>query len=577
MAVRRPPTRSRSTARRSRRTPRTPTPTPTGGIGWRGGAARSTTPPRTSTRRWRRGAPDRMSATGSWRRSSSQAPAAVRRPTSRRSPTWCGTRSRWSPPCAMRSSGSTRARATTAGGSTGSSRRYRRWRRLRSSGPCSSTWTSIPRASRCATPAWRGCRRRAPPLREPRRLCYVNWRSHYVHLRNGPGGRKTAPDILMPNPFVYGEVVPGEAFVDREVELDRLIGDLAAGQKVFLISPRRYGKSSLVRQALDGLARRGTLTVEVTVSSYSSYMAFLEGYARALASLETKWDRARSWLTGAIQSTRPELRYEPKDSGLGRVSVAFPLVRSDRDINRLANEIYALPGQVAAARKRQVVVALDEFQAIEGFNGGSVEHGLRAAAQHQRQVGYVFAGSEPSLMEKMIGPRRPFYKAGPVMRLQKIPADAFAEFIEARFLKSGIRAEPGLGIAIVDLAGNLPYDVQRLAHETWDDVRTAGGRRATLDQLHTTLSRLLLEQDTMFEAIWQRLTLAQRAVLRASVLQGGRELLSADNRARYRLGGPSSIQASLAALAKQDLLLKEGSRYVVVDSLLREWVARKTF
>ena len=81
----------------------------------------------------------------------------------------------------------------------------------------------------------------------------------------------------------------------------------------------------------------------------------------------------------------------------------------------------------------------------------------------------------------------------------------------------------------------------------------------------------------MFEAIWQRLTLAQRAVLRAVVLQGGRELLSADVRARYRLGGPSSIQASLAALIKQDLLLKEGPQYVVVDSLLREWVARKTY
>jgi hypothetical protein len=257
--------------------------------------------------------------------------------------------------------------------------------------------------------------------------------------------------------------------------------------------------------------------------------------------------------------------------------VAFPLVRSERDITRLANELFALPGRVALERKRTVVVALDEFQAIDAFNGGSVEHALRAATQHQRNVGYVFAGSEPSLMEKMIGPRRPFYKAGPVMRLEKIPADVFAEDIEARFGASGIRPEPGLGTAIVDLAGNLPYDVQRLAHETWDDVRSAGGRRATLDQLHTTLSRLLLEQDTMFEAIWQRLTLAQRAVLRASVLQGGRELLSADNRARYRLGGPSSIQASLAALAKQDLLLKEGSRYVVVDSLLREWVARKTF
>jgi hypothetical protein len=346
---------------------------------------------------------------------------------------------------------------------------------------------------------------------------------------------------------------------------------------VFLISPRRYGKSSLVRQALEGLARRGALTVEVTVSSYSSYLAFLEGYARALASLETKWDRARTWLADAIQTTRPELRYEPKDSGLGRVSVAFPLVRTDRDVNRLANEIFAMPGQVAAARKRPVVVALDEFQAIESFNGGSVEHALRAAAQHQRQVGYVFAGSEPSLMEKMIGPRRPFYKAGPVIRLEKIPADVFAAFLERRFTKSGIKPEPGLGAAIVDLAGNLPYDVQRLAHETWDDVHGVGGRRAGLEHLHGTLSRLLNEQETLFETIWQRLTLAQRGVLRAVVIQGGRELLSADTRSRHRLGGPSSIQTSLAALVKQDLLLKEGPRYVVVDSLLREWVARKTF
>jgi hypothetical protein len=163
------------------------------------------------------------------------------------------------------------------------------------------------------------------------------------------------------------------------------------------------------------------------------------------------------------------------------------------------------------------------------------------------------------------------------MRLEKIDAGVFAGFLEARFAASGIRAEAGLGQAIVELAGNLPYDVQRLAHETWDDVRAAGSRRATLDDLHATLGRLLSEQETMFEAVWQRLTLAQRAVLRASVLQGGRELLSAETRVRYRLGGPSSIQASLAALVKQDLLLKEGPRYVVVDSLLREWVARRTF
>src|SRR5215216_7332283 len=177
----------------------------------------------------------------------------------------------------------------------------------------------------------------------------------------------------------------------------------------------------------------------------------------------------------------------------------------------------------------------------------------------------------------MIGPRRPFYKAGPVMRLDRIPPNVFSVFIEERFASSGIRTEPGLGAAIIDLAGNLPYDVQRLAHETWDDARAGGARRVTLDSLHTTLGRLLSEQDPLFEALWQRLTLAQRAVLRAAVLQGGRELLSAETRNRFRLGGASSIQASLTALIKQDLLVKEAGRYLVVDSLLREWVARKTF
>ena len=381
----------------------------------------------------------------------------------------------------------------------------------------------------------------------------------------------------MQNPFVYGEVVPREAFADRAVELDRLISDLAAGQKVFLISPRRYGKSSLVRQALTALARRGALTVEITVSSYSSYVAFLEGYARALTAVETKWERARSWLTEVITSTRPEIRYDPKETGVGRLSVAFPQVQSARDVGRLANEVFEMPGRLATLRKRPVVVALDEFQAVDSFNGGSVEHALRAAAQHQRDVGYVFAGSEPSLMEKMIGPRRPFYKAGPVMRLEKIAPDEFADWIETRFSKSGIRPEAGLGSAIVDLAGNLPYDVQRLAHETWDDSRAAARRRVSLDDLHETLARLLAEQDTMFEAIWQRLTLAQRGVLRAVVVQGGRELLASDTRARHRLGGASSIQTSLAALVKQDLVLREGTRYFVIDSLLREWVARKTY
>jgi hypothetical protein len=400
------------------------------------------------------------------------------------------------------------------------------------------------------------------------------------------------------NPFVYGEVVPAGAFVDRVDELDRLLRDLAAAQKVFIISPRRYGKSSLIRRALETMARQGTLTIEVTVSSFSSYIAFLEGYARALASAQTEWDRVREWLRETIRSARAEVRdasdtlfaapsRDSRAQSLGKsanvsgprsLAVSFPTVRSDREVSRLAQEVFALPARLAEARRRPVVVALDEFQAITGFNGGSVEHALRAAVQHQREVGYVFAGSEPSLMERMLGPKRPFYKAGPVMRLDKIPADDFALFIDTEFTRSGLHPEPGLGSSIVDLAGNLPYDVQRLAHETWDDVRARSPKGpATLDDLHRALRRLLAEQHTLFEVIWQRLTLPQRAVLRAVVLEDGRELLSADVRTRHRLGGASTVQAALASLVRDDLIARDSSGYAVVDSLLREWVARQTF
>src|SRR5438067_8743620 len=147
----------------------------------------------------------------------------------------------------------------------------------------------------------------------------------------------------MENPFVYGEVVPAAAFVDRVAELRRLSGDLSAAQKVFLISPRRYGKSSLIRRALATAARGGALTVEVTVSSFSSYVAFLEGYARALMAAETRSDRARSWLTEAIRSARAEVRYAPDPTltapGSGSLSVSFPTVRSERDVSRLAQEV----------------------------------------------------------------------------------------------------------------------------------------------------------------------------------------------------------------------------------------------
>jgi hypothetical protein len=383
--------------------------------------------------------------------------------------------------------------------------------------------------------------------------------------------------MVASNPFVYGEVVTAAAFTDREDERARLAADLAAGQKVFLISPRRYGKSSLIRGVMKTLAVQGMLTVEVTVAASSSYVAFLEAYARALLlAADTPISGLRRWAAELMQGFRPEVRFDAPLGVEPKVAVTFPAVRTARDIARLAADVFTLPARIAEARRVRLAVALDEFQTIAAFDGGNVEHALRAAVQEQRAVGYVFAGSEPSLMERMLTPRRPFYKAGPVIRLGKIDERLFADFIEAKFTRSGIRPDEGLGAAIVDLAGNVPYDVQRLAHEAWDDVRAAGRKRAGLEALHETLGRLLGEHHTVFEEAWQRLTLAQRAVLRAIVLEDGRELLSAGVRLRHRLPAASSVQTALAALVRQDIVMKDGGRYAVNDSLFREWMARRT-
>jgi len=126
-------------------------------------------------------------------------------------------------------------------------------------------------------------------------------------------------------------------------------------------------------------------------------------------------------------------------------------------------------------------------------------------------------------------------------------------------------------------AANLIAVLEPSLAKTWDDARAVGAKRVGLEHLHVTLRRLLAEQAVFFEATWQRLTLPQRAALRALVLEDGLGLLGADVRARYRLGGASSVQAALAALQRQDVVTREDDRWVVVDSLMREWIARRTY
>ena len=340
------------------------------------------------------------------------------------------------------------------------------------------------------------------------------------------------------NPFVYGEVVPRAAFVGRDVELSRLSADLADGQKIFLISPRRYGKSSLIAQAFATLGRKRIATLEITVSSFSSYVAFLEGYTRALAALDQS-TASRSWLADLFTSFRPEVRAEAG----GGVAVSFPSVRSAKDAAKLGAEVFALPARIAARLRRRLVIAMDEFQAVESYEGAGVEEALRAAVQQQRQVGYVFAGSEPSLMEQMVSPRRPFYKAGPGAearpdrsgRVREVRRESFPQVRpcpRGRHRRGHRRGRAAIFRTTCSASRTKPGTTPPRCRR----------RRVGLDDVHSTLRRLLAEQEVFFETIWQRLTLAQRAVLRAVVIERGAAILGGDVRiapsSRRRLQRP---------------------------------------
>ena len=173
------------------------------------------------------------------------------------------------------------------------------------------------------------------------------------------------------NPFVYGEVVPTAAFVDREVELDRLTRDLLAGQKVFLISPRRYGKSSLVRQALAAVERRR----RADGRGHRQQLQLLRRLPRGLRAGPVRRSRRRLDRARAL-AARHARRRAPRSAGRagqGRPPAPSPS-RSPRPAPRATSrgsreEVFALPGRIAEARRRPLAVALDEFQAIASFEG----------------------------------------------------------------------------------------------------------------------------------------------------------------------------------------------------------------
>jgi len=373
------------------------------------------------------------------------------------------------------------------------------------------------------------------------------------------------------NPFVFGEIIDDANFVNRTDELTQLVRDLGDGQKVFLLSPRRFGKSSLVALALLKLKKRHIHTVNLTVSSYSSYAQFLEKFAEKVLRAAGPWERVKDWATRFARQVKPDVNI---NMSTGEISLSLGKGPSF-DPSPIAPDVFALPGELTKNAGFRMAICLDEFQQISQFNGGSVENAIRNQVQEQREVGYVFAGSQPSLMEEMLSAKRPFHKAGPQMFLDKIPAKDWKESITRHFRKRGRTLDdPGLEMLLAS-ADLIPYDVQRIAHELWDYAELKDKRQLDVSDVKSVIETLVTSQSTYYELLWEQLSARQRAALQAIAYRGASEIYSQGVREEFRLGPASSVQKALQSLDSSDILDRYKRDYFFLDPLFPHWIRKK--
>jgi hypothetical protein len=377
----------------------------------------------------------------------------------------------------------------------------------------------------------------------------------------------------MQNPFKFGSIVTGEDFADRRRELAELVRELKDGQHLFLLSPRRYGKTSLILVALESLRARRGLVAYVDTFRTTTPVQFLELMAQTvLRAAESRPERLLRLAMDLLGRLRPQVGAD----AVGRPTLSLDIGTSPRSLLALQEEVLALPERIAQRRKRRLILAFDEFQEILRFPGAGLEKAMRSHFQQHRHVSYLFAGSRQAALQDMATRERsPFYKFGRVMSLGPIPPEEFAPFLSARFKRGGLAVSQEVLDGVLAAADDVPYNVQRLCHQLWH-LRAGKATRLTERDIGEALAAILQQDAPYFSAAWERLSLHQRRVLQAIARAGGRNVFAADFLASHRLGSHSSVQTSLRLLLKEQTVFRTNGEYRIADPFFREWIGTRS-
>ena len=372
--------------------------------------------------------------------------------------------------------------------------------------------------------------------------------------------------------FVFGVSVSDYNFIGRKEEIRRLKMNFEEGINTILISPRRWGKTSLVRKVCEVVDREKVIPVFVDIfkckTEYEFYNALAEAVLKQTASKAELWmDNARDF----IARLSPKVSFSPEPNSEFALSLGIsPKTHAPEEILSLAEEI-------AQKRQKRIVVCIDEFQQIgEMADSVSIQKRLRSVWQHQRFTSYCLFGSKKHTMMNVFQKRNmPLYQFGDFKFLDKIPTETWVEYIVQHFKDRQRTISTEQAAKICQLVDNYSSYVQQLSWLVFSLIDE--GQVVTDEHLKQGVKDLLNSQEQLFMQQIEPLTAYQMNFLRCILSGHHDDFGETAVREEFQLGSVSNITRLKTALVDKDIVEMSGKRYYITDPVFALWFRSRMF
>jgi len=369
----------------------------------------------------------------------------------------------------------------------------------------------------------------------------------------------------MENPFIYGVATFGKWFTDREEDAKRLSANFSHGINTILISPRRWGKTSLVLKVAKQINNKKLKIVNLDVFSCRSQEDFYRIFAKEIIrQTSNKWEE---W----SENTRQFLSALTPTISIGNDPVNdFNISINVSNKSLLNEEVLNLPLKIASKKGIRIVICIDEFQQITEFKDHkNFQKQLRSAWQLQAQyVSYCLYGSKKHLMHTLFSKQSmPFYKFGDIFFLQKIPVEYWIPFIQQRFEETGKSITADLAIKICETVENHSSYVQQLSWLVWTRTET----EATEVDFNDAFTDLLNQNSMLYHNYLAELTALQLNFLRA-IADGVHDQFSRKEIiSKYQLGTSANISRMKKSLEQKELIDISPKMIIFNDPVFCVW------